>query len=106
MSSVIEVLKDRKKCLEDFMETKQYMGKDYSHVKTPRTEAEIKALGEALLALEKQEKLKAWLEKRIESNQKRLDWQKQHGEIMFAMQICEGLEQRIADYKEVLGELQ
>jgi uncharacterized protein (DUF342 family) len=38
----------------------------------------IKALEEALLALEKQEKLKAWIERKIEALEKHLIWEKEH----------------------------
>ena len=69
MSSVVEVLKDRKKCLEDFLKTRQYMGRHYSYVKTPRTKAEVNALGEALLALEQKERLNMWLKEYIRNNE-------------------------------------
>ena len=65
-----------------------------------------KELSEALLALEQKEKLKTWLEKRIEANQKRYDWQLTHLDMLYGREILNSIEQRIVDYKEVLGELQ
>jgi len=56
---------------------------------------------ESILALEQKKKLIEFLNERIESNQKRLNWQNKHLNESFSQQIADGIEQRIIDYQEI-----
>lgn len=88
---VVEVLKD-------FLEQAKNIGLWVS-------DEQEEAFKKALLALEKQENLIKWLKNRIDANQKRCEWQLTHLDQPFGRQILDSIQQRVLDYKEVLGEL-
>lgn len=93
--SAIEVLKNNLRIIDGLEQ-----GEELSWSKESK-ESFVKSLKEALLALEKQEKLKEWLEKEIVESEKKYKVWADDGEYNEA--IC--LSARLVILKEVLGVL-